>query len=204
MLRSMNIAAALALVLVGGTATANTYEDPTWPCVQRKVESLSQGLMWPPSEEPTPELDEALEAAVDDLAAVLSLRRVSLEEAETRVSEFVAEHGANRAVLSEVFTRVFEELSGRRGQIIDGIADFSLGQIELSKKIDAARSEMDEAMQAEDPDFDRVDALEEQIDWDERIYTDRQRSLRYVCETPVLLEQRLYSLSQILQRAAQG
>ena len=53
-------------------------------------------------------------------------------------------------------------------------------------------------MAAEAPDFDRVDQLEEQIDWDERIYHDRARSLTYVCETPVLLEKRAYAIAQIL------
>ena len=63
---------------------------------------------------------------------------------------------------------------------------------------------MDSLMQGTDPDYDRVDALEEQVDWDERIYTDRQRSLTYVCETPVLLEQRLYAISKLLQAALAG
>ena len=49
-------------------------------------------------------------------------------------------------------------------------------------------------------DFDTVDKLEEQLDWDERIYRDRAKSLTYVCETPVLLEKRLFALAQILQK----
>ena len=40
------------------------------------------------------------------------------------------------------------------------------------------------------------------MDWDERIHTDRQRSLTYVCETPVLLEKRLYAIAQLLQQNA--
>ena len=60
----------------------------------------------------------------------------------------------------------------------------------------------DTLMEAENPDFDEVDRLEEQLDWDERIYTDRQRSLIHVCETPVLMEKRLYAISQMLLAAA--
>ncbi len=59
-------------------------------------------------------------------------------------------------------------------------------------------------MAEEDPDYDRVDALEEQLDWDQRIYNDRQRSITYLCETPTLLERRLFVIAQMLQQAAAG
>ena len=57
----------------------------------------------------------------------------------------------------------------------------------------------DAALAAADPqDRDRIDELEEQIDWDERVYRDRERSLTYVCESPVLIEKRLYAIAQML------
>ena len=77
-------------------------------------------------------------------------------------------------------------------------------QIALSEKIDAGRAEMDAQMAKDDPDFDRVDALEEQVDWDQRIFSDRQQTITYLCETPTLLEKRLYAISQMLQEAGQG
>ena len=62
---------------------------------------------------------------------------------------------------------------------------------------------MSELLEKESPDFDRIDALEEQLDWDERIYTDRAKSLTYVCESPVIIEKRLYAISQMLLAQAQ-
>ena len=91
-----------------------------------------------------------------------------------------------------------------RGLSIGGIGEFSLGQIALSEKIDSARAEMDSQMAQAEPDFDRVDALEEQVDWDQRIFTDRQKTITYLCETPTLLEKRLYAISQMLQEAGQS
>ena len=38
--------------------------------------------------------------------------------------------------------------------------------------------------------------LEEQILWDSRIYDERERSLTYICEQPVLLEQRIFALAR--------
>jgi hypothetical protein len=52
------------------------------------------------------------------------------------------------------------------------------------------------ATAAEPQDFDRIDALEEELDWSTRIFKDRQQSLTYVCETPVILEQRAFSLGR--------
>ena len=87
-------------------------------------------------------------------------------------------------------------------RIIGGIADFSLGQIALAEKIDATRMEMDTALAADDPDYDRIDALEEQLDWDQVIFTDRQKSITYLCETPQLIEKRLFAIARMLQEVA--
>ena len=191
-----------ALVIACATPAASAdFSDPEWPCIQRKVDRLSAGLMWPAPLPETP-VPDTLEPAVDELSQLLALRRVTLDEARAAVTEFAAANPHDEAVMGEVFARVFDSLSKRRTRIIDGIGDFSLGQIALSERIDAARAEMDSAMAAAEPDFDRVDVLEEQLDWDSRIFSDRQKTITYLCETPTLLEKRLYSIAQILSEAA--
>lgn len=196
--------AVFALVICCATAgNAADFSDPTWPCIQRKVERLSIGLMWPaPLSEQA--LAPATKAAVDELAETLALRRVDLEEARGAVVAFAETQGRDMALMGAVFERVFDRLSSRRSRIIDGIGEFSLGQIALSEKIDGARAEMDSQMAQAEPDYDRVDALEEQVDWDQRIFTDRQKTITYLCETPTLLEKRLYAISQMLQEAGQS
>jgi len=196
--------AVFALVISCATAgNAADFSDPTWPCIQRKVERLSVGLMWPaPLSEEV--LDPATKTAVDELAETLALRRVDLEEARGAVATFAEAQGHDMALMGAVFERVFDRLSNRRTRIINGIGEFSLGQIALSEKIDGARAEMDSQMAQSEPDFDRVDALEEQVDWDQRIFTDRQKTITYLCETPTLLEKRLYAISQMLQEAGQS
>ena len=191
---------ALCTALLGTSASAADFSDPSWPYIQRKVERLSVGLMWP---EPIPEteLDPDLADDVADLAGTLALRRVTLEDAKAAVEEFAADHGKDPALMGQVFQAVFDRMSQRRRQIISGIEDYSLGQIALTERIEETRVKMTTLMDADAPDYDQVDALEEQLDWDERIYTDRQKALTYVCESPVLLEQRLYALAEILQAA---
>ncbi len=195
----------LTLALLGSATTvaAADYADPTWPCIQRKVENLSAGLMWslPQPEVPFP-VDAAVGLEIAILADTLSLRRIPAEELQPLIDEFAARHDGDPALLGQVFTAVFEPLNKRRGRIIDGIGDFSLGQIALSEKIDAARVEMSAQMAKTEPDFDKVDALEEQLDWDQVIFSDRQRSIEYLCETPVIIERRLFEIARMLQQAA--
>jgi len=186
---------------VSHLSRAADFSDPTWPCVQRKVENLSIGLMWPAQIGDRSETDAAVRAEIRELAESLALRRMTPEELELHVAAFADTYGGEAELLGQVFERVFDSLSARRTRIVRGIGDFSLGQIALSEKIDGTRVEMDAEMAKDFPDWDRVDSLEERLDWDQLIYTDRQQSITYLCETPVLLEKRLYAVAQILQRA---
>lgn len=190
-----------AFAMVCSNAVAADFSDPTWPCIQRKVERLSAGLMWPAAIEPI-ELDPEKASAAAELAGRLALRRIELEDFHDPVGEFISNYDADMTVAGHVFQQVFDALSNRRDRIIDGIEEFSLSQIALAEKIEMARVEMNGLLEVADPDFDRVDALEEQIDWDQVIYTDRQKSITYLCETPVLLEKRLYAIAQLLAAAA--
>lgn len=193
---------AAALVFATVPAFAADYSDPTWPCIQRKVERLSLGLMWPhPVPETQPE-NADLRAQIGELAGRLALRRLDLETLGPEVSAFAAANGGDPALLGLVFQSVFDSLSQRRSRIIGGIGDFSLGQIALTERIEAARIETRAEMDKPNPDFDRVDALEEQLDWDQLIYSDRQKSIEYLCETPTLLERRLFEIAQLLLNEA--
>ncbi len=192
------IVALTALVPMQPSALAATYSDPSWPCIQRKVEDLSLGIMWP-----HPIGDEkiaaSLQPAAGDLAAKLALRRISLEEAKPLVAEFAKTHPAtDRDVFGQIFKMVFDRLSADRRKIIAGIEKYSFKQIALSKDIDKTRGDVASLMKAGEPDYDKIDQLEEKLDWDERVYRDRAQSLTYVCETPILLEKRLYAIAQLL------
>lgn len=192
------IVMALAWLGTAGPGLAADFSDPTWPCIQRKVEDLSLGLMWPHQIAGNESAEHS--ADIDAIAGLLALRRIELEDLQPQVAEFAARYNGDPDILGRAFQRVFDTLSKRRKRIIAGIGKFSLNQIDLAEKIDLARVEMEQALSADPPDFDRVDALEEQLDWDQLIYTDRQRSITYLCETPQIIERRLFAISQMLQQ----
>ena len=184
----------LALAIGAGPVAAVDYSDPTWPCIQRKVENLSVGLMWP---HPLPEtMDEAPYA---DIIDTLSLRRLSEDELAAVIDTYMAANpDTDLDTLGIIFNGVFEKLGSLRRELIAGIERYSEQQIALAQKIDAQHTEMAQLEAQDEPDFDRIDEIEAVVDWDERIYEDRVKALTYVCETPVLIEKRLYALAQLL------
>lgn len=191
----MIVRSLLALLLFCAPAMARDFSDPSWPCIQRKVERLSYGVVWPEVIEQSPLTD-----AGRDLAQRLALRRVTLEDAQAAVDAFAASDPTPEA-FAQVFLAAFTRMDRDRTRLVKGIERYSLSQVALSEKIAGTRAEMDALMATKNPDFDRVDALEETLDWDSRIFKDRQSVLTYVCESPVLLEKRIYAVGQMLLAA---
>ena len=64
-------------------AHAADFNDPTWPCVQRKVEEIAMFQMWPG---PMPEGDWQDDPEIERVATNIAPRRVSMEEVEERVA----------------------------------------------------------------------------------------------------------------------
>ena len=186
---------AVALMLAG-PAWAATGTDPEWPCIQRKQPHLSLGQIWTG---PVPDdriTEMARDPRIDALAARLEQRRLPLEEAEAEIAEFAK--GADDAQLTALMVAIFGKIEPDRTALIDGIARYGRSQVALSRRIEDRRAAMAELEAAPDPDFDAIDAAEEALDWDQRIFTERQQSLTYVCETPVILEQRAFALGRAI------
>lgn len=172
----------------GSLSYAANFNDPTWPCIQRKVERLSEGLMWPNPIKPLSKFSVDQSQEIKKIADLLALRRYEVAALEPQVLDFAKAHNQDLVILGAVFGQTFKTLSTRRTKVIKGIGRFSLGQIALAEAIETTRVAMEQEMAKDAPDYDKVDALEEKLDWDQLIYTDRQQSISYLCETPVLLE----------------
>lgn len=183
-------------VLAAAPVLAASGTDPDWPCVQRKQPHLSLGQVW---SGPVP--DEAITAlsrdpAIDQLAARLEQRRLPIAEAEAQITEFAA--GADNAHLTALMLAIFQKIEPQRSALMTGIARYGQKQVDLAQMIEERRARMATLEAADNPDFDAIDAEEKAIDWDQRIFTERQQSLTYVCETPVILEQRAFALGRAI------
>ena len=202
--KSHVLIAAILGALAGGPASAAEYDDPSWPCIQRKQAHLSPAAMWagPPIDESLGDWEEDPE--VGRLVPVLAVRRTGMEEAERLVEDFAAGLGEDRnRRLTLLFAGVFEGIDRERSEIVAGIGRYARNQIELSKALDATREQVAELAAVENPSLDQQDRLEELQDklaWETRIYQERQQALTYVCESPVLLEQRAFELGRTIAR----
>lgn len=192
---------ALALVC---PLTAHAFGDENWPCVQRKVEHLSWGMMWTgPAlpEEPEWRRDPKLA----ELVPLLTARGIPLTELDPALAR-VAEGGDARLAL--LFAGAFAEIDRERYRIIGGISRFAEKQRGLSDQIDAKRARLAELQATAKPDDfdaqDEIERLQDEILWDTRIYQDRQRSITYICESPVLLEKRSFAVAQAIMGHLSG
>lgn len=185
---------AAMVVMAGSAGGAADFSDPDWPCVQRKQPHLSLGQVWsgPLPDAATTARAEAPE--IQALARTLEQRRLPVDEAEAKIAAFAA--GRDPADLVALYLATFQRIEAARTRVMEGITRFAHKQEALETEIDARRAEMERLQAAEPRDFDRIDALETQLDWDTRIFRDRQQSLRYVCEAPVILEQRAFALGR--------
>lgn len=186
----------LALALLAGPAFGAAGTDPDWPCIQRKQPHLSMGQVWtgPIPDEATMEL--ARDPAIARLADRLEQRRLPLDQAEREIAEFAAQ--APDTHLVALMQAIFDRVDGDRSALIAGIARYGASQVQMSARIEARRARMAELEAADAPDFDAIDAEERDLDWDSRIFIERQQSLTYVCETPVILEQRVFALGRAI------
>ncbi|MCE3246782.1 MAG: hypothetical protein K0R41_607 [Geminicoccaceae bacterium] len=193
--RSRMVGLALLSLLAGAQPLAAAGEDPDWPCVQRLVAEIAPGMIWagPPLES----IDGEPRPAIDALASELAARRVPLEDAEAKVERFAGtlEGGPKDEQLTRLFARTLEDINRDRSSIIQGIRKFARGQRTLAERINARNDQLS-ALGA-----DQValrDALLAEQGWDLRVYEDRRSSLGYLCEQPVLLEQRAFALARTI------
>ncbi len=182
-------------------AEAATFDDPDWPCVQRKVPTLSVGQMWPG---PPPEGDWRDDPELAGLVDVVAARRTSLDDvkalADAYAAKLPAEARAPRMAL--LFAGVLDRIDVERGQIITGIGRYAHKQADVSARIKEREAEIATLEAAPEPDLDKIEELRDTLNWDIRVYRERSQALTYVCETPVLLEQRAFAIARILAAAS--
>lgn len=189
--------AAIVIALLAGPAHA-AAEGGDWPCIQRLVPHLSLGQVWA-----GPAPDDAITALAKDpqvqgLASRIALRRMPVPEAETLIADFAATTDAQH--LTALYLATFDHINHARDRVLSGITRYAHKQSALDATIKEKRHEFDRLNASETKNFDAIDKAEQEIDWSTRIFLDRQQSLTYVCETPVILEQRAFALGRAVAK----
>lgn len=189
-------------VVPAGLAQQGTDQsNPDWPCRQILVKQLSVAAVWSgPSIEG---IGWRNDQAVAGLVAKSAARRLSLEDAEHAIGDFAHSLGVDKTKkLVALFAGLFETLDDERTQVIEGLLRFGTKQKALAEKIRAENALARAEPGKTSPDASGQDGkpVGSDLEWDLRVFDERRQSLAYVCETPALIEQRLFALAKVIQR----
>ena len=197
----MKLFATLGLVLILSTGIAWPAPraiDPDWPCQQIKVNELSIAAFWPGPPIDPAQNDWRRDDEISGLAGDISERRMTIDTAEQRIAEFARQRGERKnAALLALFAAVFDTLNEERQSVVSGLDRFGQRQKALADKL-REEGETLRAAQATDPS--KAEELSQQLAWDVQFFEARRASLRYACEVPNVIEQRLYALSRAIQK----
>jgi hypothetical protein len=179
---------------------AGAAQEANWPCVQRLVPELAAGQMW--SGPPLDDLgDGPASPDLDRLAKELIDPALPPERLQERIAAFAAGLPAEARAdgLTRLFSTALDRINAERADLIAGIKAYARRQRGLAERITAENRELDRLHADPNAPAARIDELQTARNWDQRIFADRQRSLRLVCEQPVLLEQRAFALARLIQ-----
>jgi hypothetical protein len=195
------MAAAIELVL-RGLALAADPRFPDWPCNQVKVPEISVAAVWA-----GPAIDDVgnaweEDAAIKDLVARLAARRTPLEDAQKAISDIITGTESERQKKAKlIFAGLFKTLNHERSEVMRGIERYFRKQREFSDQIRSTILQLRELQDRSDADQSKIDELTNRVEWDTRIFEERRKTMNFVCEVPVLIEQRLFALSRVIQQS---
>ena len=174
---------------------------PDWPCAQAKVPEISLAAVWA-----GPPLDDIQDKWKDDakvsaLVSKLAARRITLEDAQKSITDFLAGSTAEKTTTGKLlFAGLFDTLNAQRSQVMNGLERVMRKQREAADKIRSDTVALQALQDASPPDQPRIDELGNQLTWETRIFEDRGRVVKFVCEVPTAIDQRLFALGRAIQQ----
>ena len=198
------LAALCVLFAVAGLVDRSFAADPRypdWPCAQAKVPDISLAAVWD-----GPALDDATlkwkdDAKVSALVPRLAARRTPLDEAEKMIAEFLSDSAVQKSETGKLlFAGLFDTLNAQRSSVMSGLERVTGKQREVADKIRTDTMALQALQDAPTPDQAKIDELGNQLAWETRIFEDRRRVIKFVCEVPTAIDQRLFALGRVIQQ----
>ena len=185
-------------------AAPSGQRDPDWPCQQIKVLHLSLEAVWSGPQLDRQRDDWRQDQQVVDLVQEIAQRRVPIEQAQEKIRAFAAQTANQKQPkLLDVLSGLFSVLDQERSAVIAGLDRFGARQKELAAELRDDNEKL-RTMQA-DPKSDPTDIAQmtPRITWEAQVFQDRRQALRYACDVPGTIEQRLFVLARTIQEALQ-
>jgi hypothetical protein len=195
------LAMALAFAVSATAARAADPRYPNWPCAQAKVPEISLAAVWAGPELGDAETKWKDDAKISALVSKLAARKTPLDEAEKSVKEFLAGSAADKSTNAKLlFAGLFDTLNAQRSQVMSGLERVSRKQREAADKIREETIQLQALQDATPRDDAKIDAMSNQLIWETRIFEDRRKVVRFVCEVPTTIDQRLFALGRVIQQ----
>lgn len=190
--RSLALAALLCLAPCL-TQAARPNLNPDWPCMQPLVPTVSAAMVWD-----GPPLDDAQDwrsdPAVAELVAAISPSGVSADDGKAAIDRFLQSHPRDhQRSVKRAFVGLLEESNQVRSRVIDDIKMLAERQRKLADIIARVTAERDQAGASADPE------LVQRWTFITRTYYEGEHALRYACEKPAELDQRLGIYAKTLE-----
>ena len=200
MILRITIGMVLGILASGSASLAADPRYPDWPCTQAKVPEISLAAVWA-----GPPLDDIRNKWKDDaevgaLVARLAARRTPLEEAQKAITEYLAASAEKATAGKLLFAGLFDALNAQRSSVMNGLERVTRKQREAAEKIRADTLALQALQGASAPDQTRIDELGNQLVWQTRIFEDRRQVVKFVCEVPTAIDQRLFALGRTIQQ----
>jgi hypothetical protein len=174
---------------------------PDWPCAQAKVPEISLAAVWG-----GPPLDDAGEKWKSDpkvsaLVEKVAARKTPLDEAQKAIMEFLSTSGTDKMATGKLlFAGLFEQLNAERSSVMGGLERVTRKQRQAADKIRSDTLELQALQGATPPDQPKIDELGNQLVWETRIFEDRRSVIKFVCDVPTAIDQRLFALGRTIQQ----
>ena len=201
MRRLIAIAALLTTITSADLACAADPRYPDWPCAQAKVPEISLAAVWAGA--PLDDIKDKWkdDAKVSALVSKLSARKLPLDDAQKAITEYLAAAAADKATQGKLlFAGLFDTLNAQRSSVMNGLERVMRKQREAADKIRADTLALQALQDAPSPDQAKIEEAGNQLVWETRIFEDRRRVVKFVCEVPTAIDQRLFALGRTIQQ----
>jgi len=201
MKRRVALPALLVFVASSQACLAADPRYPDWPCAQAKVPEISLPAVWA-----GPPLDDVQSKWKDDpnisaLVTKTAARRLPLDEAEKDIKDFLSSSANDKVSAGKLlFAGLFDTLNAERSTVMNGLERVMRKQRAAADKIRSDTMALQAIQNAASPDQQKVDELSNQLLWETRIFEDRRKVVKFVCEVPTTIDQRLFALGRVIQQ----
>ena len=198
---STALCALLALAVPVDQSLAADARYPDWPCAQAKVPEVSLAAVWN-----GPALDDATgkwkdNPEVSALVPRLAARRTPLDQAEKAIVDFLSRSAAEKKEKGKLlFAGLFDTLNAERTTVMNGLERITRKQREAADKVRNDTLALQALQDAPTKDQAKIDELGNQLVWETRIFEDRRRVVKFVCEVPTAIDQRLFAFGRVIQQ----